>query len=172
MNPVDEQRHLDSGPYEGERPGGVGLIQLTAITPRPDELLARCRDVLRAVPSTNTRDWPSTDGWARRLPRWFLAGCLPEQSAEQRADRLQRWRALPPSERSAKFHDDPWSLTDWLHWLRPDERTWFWWDGVVHASDQALVDIEVPGWPAPIGSLHWLLHVAGAETVTTDEPPT
>jgi hypothetical protein len=51
---------------------------------------------------------------------------------------------------------------DWLYWLEPSERQWFWWDAAVERPDALRVIVEVAGWPAPLGAHDWLLLAAGA----------
>ena len=54
---------------------------------------------------------------------------------------------------------------DWLHWLEPDNRTWFWWDAAVTQDDALRVMVEVPGASAPLGALEWLFKASGAGEV-------
>jgi hypothetical protein len=45
------------------------------------------------------------------------------------------------------------------------ERQWFWWDAKVEREGTLRVTVEVPGQPAPLGALDWLLRAAGAVEV-------
>jgi hypothetical protein len=58
-------------------------------------------------------------------------------------------------------------MPDWLFWMTPGERQWFWWESRVDTASTATVVIEVSGWPTAVGALRWLLEVAGASTVET-----
>jgi len=82
---------------------------------------------------------------------------------------LERWRALPAEEQHRAERERRWALADWLHWLRPDERSWYWWDAAVNGSHELRVRVEVPGWPAALGALTWLLRAAGADSVSVEE---
>lgn len=168
--PSEELRHLVDGPREVEMAGGVGLVEV-AVTTSGDssDLLCRCREVLRAVLEVAGSGWPPQDVWARRLPDWFVQGCAGEVSAEQDAEWLAWWRGLDGEARARAARERPWSLADWLHWLQPEERQWYWWDGVRQGPHKVLVLVEVPGWPVPLGALEWLLRVAGAEAVSVAE---
>lgn len=59
-----------------------------------------------------------------------------------------------------------WALTDWLYWLEPSQREWFWWDASVRGADSLLVRVQVTGWPTALGSLEWVLLASGAREVT------
>lgn len=62
MLPIDELRHLDEGPRPGETPAGVGLVVVTASVGSdsltPATLLARVREVIRAVITLGPEPWP------------------------------------------------------------------------------------------------------------------
>jgi hypothetical protein len=77
---------------------------------------------------------------------------------------------LSAEERASATRARPWTLADWLYWLEPSERQWFWWDALVENSDTLRVVVEVSGWPTPLGALDWLLRAAGAAEVIFEEP--
>ncbi len=168
MIPPEEARHLRAGPRPGESAAGVGTVAVVALCPDPQLVLGRCREVLAVVIDHQGGDWPDIAVWHDQLPEWFVAAC-PEESPEE-ADRwLEWWRSLPPEEQVEAERTRAWSLADWLYWLEPDERQWFWWNAAVEGGGTLRVAVEVPGWPAPLGALEWLLRAAGATTVTVEE---
>jgi hypothetical protein len=69
----------------------------------------------------------------------------------------------------AEEQKKPWSLDNWVHWMRPENREWYWWDAEVVGGAAAVVEVEVDGWPFPWGSLEWLLKAAGANSVAAVE---
>lgn len=77
------------------------------------------------------------------MPEWFVAACSPERTAEKTS----------------------WTLADWLYWMEPDERQWFWWDARIDGEGATTVLVEVPRWPSATGALEWLLRAAGASSV-------
>lgn len=165
MRAGDEIRHVDFGPTSGETPGEAGLVDVSIVTDRPAvEVVERARGVLRAVASMRPDEMSSPDGARRRLPDWFVAGCDPERSAEADERWLAWWRSLDPKARLRAAAEHPWSLSEWLHWMDPGQRQWYWWDAHVDSARAATVTVEVAGWPTPLGSLEWLLRVAGAST--------
>jgi len=167
LTPPDELRHLAEGPRDGESPGGVGVVEVNVrASGAAADVLRRSREVLHAVLIGAEPAWPSVEVWSRRLPLWFVEGCAAEQSAEDREQWLDWWRGLDPAARASAAEERPWSFRDWLSWLQPGERQWFWWDGRVVGPDEARILVEVPSWPTALGALTWLLRVAGAEITT------
>jgi hypothetical protein len=131
---------------------------------------ARAREVLRAVLAHAGPSWPTVSEWRQLLPAWFVEGSAPEKSREEAERWLGWWRSLPAAEQARVTREQRWALPDWLHWLEPAERQWFWWDAVVENPETLRVMVEVPGWPAPLGALEWLLRAAGAVEVSHEEP--
>lgn len=169
MNVSDELAHLDVGPRPGEQHGGAGLISVVAVAQgNPDIVIDRARSVLRVVLGQGHTPWPSVEQWALTLPEWFVQACAAEQTHEDMERWLAAWRNLPPEDRHHAALERRWSLSEWLHWLEPSERQWFWWDAGAEEGDKLRVVAEIRDWPAPLGSLVWLLRAAGATDVVTE----
>ncbi len=165
----DERRHLETGPRVDESPGGAGVISVAvSCDGHAERLLDGLREVMSVVAAHQDGDWPPLDRWRDLLPAWFVEACAPERSPAETDAWLERWRALPPAEQRAAEQAAGWSLADWLFWLEPDERRWFWWDGATIDSNTLRVDIEVAGWPAPLGALDWLVRTCGGTVITVD----
>src|SRR5436305_4029099 len=166
----EERRHLTDGPRPGGEPGGAGTVKVVARGgPGARTLLARCREVLLTVLGQSETDWPSTVSWAELLPDWFVAACTPERSPAEAERWLAWWRTLDPEEKAKAANEQPWTLADWLYWLTPAERQWYWWDATIESDTALRVVVEVPGWPAALGALDWLLRAAGATEVSHEE---
>jgi hypothetical protein len=167
--PPEEQRHLTTGPRPDEVPTGVDLVEVTATgNDKPQVILDRCKSVLMTLLDYPEARWPTTQEWARLLPGWFVAASAPQLSREEAEQWLARWQTLTPAEKAAAEREQRWSLDDWLYWVTPAERQWFWWDA--HVEDGTLrVTVEIIGWPAPLGTLDWLLRAAGATEISHEE---
>lgn len=164
----DEQRRLFDGPQPDEEPGG-GLTTATArCAGDAPEVLARAREVMAAVLANSDGAWPSDEDWRGLLPSWFVEACADEETPEQTRERLARWEHLTFAERARETEHDAWSLDNWILWLEPEERQWFWWSAEAADPDQVVLRVEVPDWPAPTGALEWLLRASGAVEVTID----
>lgn len=167
----NELRRLETGPSPGEKPGGVGTVRFDVSTAAgAEEVLRRAKQVLQVIDKAILDGWPSTEGLVPQLPGWFTAACAPPMSREQSDEWLARWRRLPPDEQVKAQNELKWSLDDWLYWMEPANRQWFWWDAEV-AGDKKLakVAIEVEGSPFPWAALRWLLVAAGAFAVEEEE---
>jgi hypothetical protein len=167
--PAEEERHLVSGPRPGENPGGARLVSVAASCHGDaDQVLSRCREVMLSMLADAGPPWPSTTKWLESLPPWFVARCAPQRTRQEAQQWLDRWRTLPAEERSSVADEVNWSVSDWLFWLEPSERQWYWWDAVVQNSDRLWLVVEIEGWPVALGALRWLLRASGAVAVTQD----
>lgn len=167
----EERRHLIEGARAHESPDSSVLVSVTARSEDPDAVLARCREVLLAVLQHADQEWPQTEQWVSLLPEWFVAACAPEQSAEEAAQWLARWRALDPAEQARIESEQPWTLSDWLYWLSPSERQWYWWDAATTSDGMLRATVAVDGSPTALGALDWLLRAAGASEVIHEDSP-
>jgi hypothetical protein len=98
-------------------------------------------------------------------PDWCIDACALEKSADEAATWLAWWRSLSQPQRVLASAEKAWSLADWIHRMKPDEREWWWWDGSVADSRSLRIELQVSGWPFPTGALGWLLRCAGASSI-------
>ena len=162
----EEKRNVLSGPAPGERPGGVGTVDVVARSlGQADLVLQRAREVMVVVDEHSSPPWPDVGEWRQLLPKWFVDACAPERSREEMDEWLAWWRTLPPDRKAQAKDQLGWTVADWLFWMQPSERQWFWWDAHVESPELLRVVVEVPAWPAPLGALEWLLRAAGVSEV-------
>jgi hypothetical protein len=165
---VDERRRLLDGPSRDEEPDG-SLVAVDVVCDDTDQLLARCREVLTVVLDNSDGEWPSDERWLDLLPVWFVAVSAPELTPTEVEEYRTRWEAMSPEERRAEAAvEKPWAVSDWIFWFDPDDRHWYWWEAEVTGTTGLRIWIEVDTWPAPVGSLEWLLRAAGAREVVVD----
>lgn len=141
MGPAEELTRVRTGGAEVP-PGDADRV---AATGAAAPILESCREVMAAVLEHSEGEWPSLEEWKSILPRWFVDACLD--------DALVQSCVL-----------DKWSLRGWLHWLRPENRKWYWWGAEV-APETLTVIVLVPERPYLRGALDWLLKTAGATEV-------
>lgn len=165
----DERARLHHGPTPDQRPDGFGLIRLTLQAHDPEGVLERVRDVLDSVitldRATFDEDAPGS------VPHWFVEACTPEPTPEEQQAWLAWWRTLDHPAKAAAERERGWTLQNWLSWMEPGERTWWWWDGHVTGPSTAAVSVVVEGWPTALGALHWLLTASGAREITEEDSP-
>lgn len=164
-----ELRRLSLGTREDEKPDGIGTVRIIAKCRDPESVCAHAKEVLAIVTQTSLDRWPTEEQWKALLPKWFVDACAPPMTKAEEEHALKRWRRLSPTERAKVEEETPWTLLDLLHWFRPEERQWYWWDARPKDSSTLVVAIEVDGWPFPWGSLKWLLRAAGARQVEAEE---
>ena len=159
-----ELRHLRNPPRADEKPHGVGTVRFVARCPfGAEEILNKVISVLEIVDEATLNGALTEEQWAFRLPEWFVSACALPMTAEQAEQWLKRWKALPSEEQTRVEIEKDWSLDNWLYWMEPENRQWFWWDAkVLDDCDHILVATEVEVWPFPWGSLRWLFKAAGA----------
>jgi len=170
MTQENELRHLVHGAYEAELPGGIGTVRFDVVCPANAELvLDRVKTVLKSVIMPLTGEWPSFDDWRQMLPEWFIVSCAPEVSQIEAQERIARWQKLSWEDKAKIDREKKWSLSNWLSWMVPDQRPWFWWDEEINDPGRIRLAIEVPDWPFPWRALRWLFIAAGATDVKAEE---
>lgn len=111
------------------------------------EVLAKVREVL--APIVDPPDpWPAPDGWREILPRWFTDACSDD-------------------ERVTSCVLDRWSLRAWVWWFQPGHRRWHWWDAEVEGTRLRIRLLPTGTGSLLLGSIEWLLKVAGAREIST-----
>ena len=165
-----ELQRLAFPPREDERPRNLGTVCFTATCAgNAWEVASNAKDVLRIVSEESLDRWPSLEEWKRKLPRWFVERCAPEMSHLEAENWLARWQSLSFEEQQRAELEKSWSLSDWLYWLKPGIRTWFWWDIAEPSGSKIVLAVEVLDWPFPWGALSWLLRASGATNVEAEE---
>ncbi len=129
-----------------------------------DNVITRAKEVLIRLDETAREQWPAVETWVKVLPVWFIEACAPEKSHAEARAWLARWRGLSNVERDREEREKAWSLANWLYWMEPDRRTWWW----VSTREQQVL-VAVIEWPFPWGALSWLLRASGATSVTLAE---
>lgn len=165
-----ERRRLLHGAGAEMPAAGLGALELFVVSESSAEaVLDLVRQVLLRINRASRRPWPSLDQWRWLLPRWFVARAGDELTREQVLEYLD-WLALLPSTEARRIEEEqPWSLGDWLHWMHPERREWYWLGGVLVEERRALVRLEIHVVPAAWDAFRWLARTAGASDVCVAE---
>ena len=163
LDPDLERQRLDFEARVDVPPAGFRTVELLAVADEPLRTQDRCKSVMAEVLGKGSGSWPSVAAWRDALPLWFVEACRDETAAE-RMEWLEWWRGLPSEEQSVVARSRAWSLDNWLSWIEPGQRPWFWWGSSAVAGE---ITIEVLAGPdvVPLGALEWLLTAAGASSV-------
>jgi hypothetical protein len=156
MSRVDELERIERGPRPGEKLPGL-VAEFNVECERNSAETLRCaKEVLLAALREDDPGGLALEAWRKILPPWFTMKFSPEITMEEAVRR----RALPMEERMHLA--ETWSLAAWVHWLKPSERQWEWWDAEVISPRSLHVKVVVSGLPFPSGSLQWLFKCCGA----------
>lgn len=165
----EELQRLNASPSDGDPISGLGTVRfLVHCNGNAGEVLRRAKEVLNTVLIHSGDRWPSDEEWRGLLPAWFVARCAREKSPEEAEQWLEWWRGLNP-EQQAEASRANWTLSNWLSWFEPDERSWRWWDARVETPQRILLAVAVDGWPFPWGALEWLFLASGTQRVEAEE---
>jgi hypothetical protein len=165
-----ELQRLTGDSTNGTQPLGLGTVRFRAQCPGNTELvLERSKSILIQVNRLSRSDWPTYEQWTQSLPSWFLVRCQPEKNSAEAAKWLKTWRELPQEEQDYVRRECPWSVSGWVYWFQPDNRTWYWWDAIKNDQHNMTISVAVYDWPFAWGALSWLLRAAGARSVDSDE---
>ena len=166
----DEFRRLNGGVQSDEMPEGLGTVRFVVECPgNAAEVADHAKQVLLVVNQNSRSAWPTESEWFNLLPDWFVAACAPEMTQGEAEDYLTWWKSLPDDEQVRVKKEQRWSVQDWLYWLHPDERAWYWWDALDVDANALIVAVVIYDWPFPWDALEWLLRSAGATRVDSEE---
>jgi hypothetical protein len=166
MNKSNELEHLFTAPDSMDSPGRLGLVRFSIqCQNNPEQVLLHAREILQTL----LNHQPNEIGSQLSLPNWFTSAFAPEKSMEEAEQWLKWWKSLPKKEQEIALKEAVWSLEDWLYWMQPDIRQWFWWDVIIDDSNCIKVAVEVEEWPFAWGSLEWLFKASGAIAIRAEE---
>jgi hypothetical protein len=166
----NELRRLLVGPTPEDRPEGMGMVRFVVrCAGDSSDVLYRAKSVLRVIAEHSLGRWPKDSQWLTLLPAWFLSRCAPERAREDAEKWLAKWQSLPLEEQKLLEEEQAWSLADWLYWLEPNKRHWYWWDAKAPTASIVVVAVVAYDWPFPWGDLKWLFRAAGASEMKAEE---
>ncbi|MBI1927841.1 hypothetical protein HYR99_26830 [Candidatus Poribacteria bacterium] len=160
------------GPFSQDKPQGMGIVRLKVICRGDSEIvLKKAKEVLISLVKNaiSVWPWPDENQWVKFLPQWFVSRCAEELTAEEAEKWLKWWSVLSWEEQQRVEKEKAWSLSDFLYWFHPEQRTWHWWDAHCPDRDSCWVEIEVDDWPFPWGAFDWLFRASGAISVECEE---
>ncbi|NER00691.1 MAG: hypothetical protein F6K30_29025 [Cyanothece sp. SIO2G6] len=170
MNEVSELRRIEYGVTADDNPRKLGLVTFHIICSGNSEtVLLKAKEVLKNFIISSSEQWPTAEQWRNLLPKWFVNECAEEKTKEEMEKYLENLRKLPSDEREQIIENIRWSLENWLYWLAPSERQWFWWDAEIVDENLLHIVVEVKEWPFAWKALAWLFRASGAVRVIPEE---
>jgi hypothetical protein len=134
-----------------------------------ENALAKVKELLNVVNSITPDEWSLEERVKLKLPTWFIDACAQPLSNDEMKVWLAQWRSLPAEAQLAFEEKKGWSLADWLHWMSPENRSWY----VVNATEDlrnfSNLVVAAASWPTPLGAAKWMLRSAGAYAIEVTE---
>lgn len=120
MNKSEEIKYLSWGGFEET---SEVLLETIAVfcDGNASIVLEKTKDVLKKVIDCELSYDDSVEDWHEVLPKWFVDSCSPEFTQQQ-----IKYLLANPDE-CDKF-DDKWTISNFLNWFKPNERSWYWAD--------------------------------------------
>lgn len=171
-----ERERFENPPDHTVKATGVGIARfIIRCNNNADEVLNLAKRVLVIVNYNSELVWPSFELWKKILPDIFINHCAKELTEEEVKNQQIYWDSLSYEQKIEEAKKDKaWTLSNWLAWLEPDCREWFWWnahkfDGEIE-NTHFLIEVTALDDPFSSGALKWLFRACGAiDVVCTDD---
>ena len=170
-----ERERFENPPDHTVKATGVGIARfIIRCNNNADEVLNLAKRVLVIVNYNSELVWPSFEEWSKILPNKFVNNCAPELSKSESEKEINYRRSLPWEKQVSLEKNKKWSLGNWLVWLEPETREWFWWnahkfDGEIE-NTHFLIEVTALDDPFTSGALKWLFKACGAiDVISTDD---
>jgi hypothetical protein len=163
-----ELKRLRDGKIVNNSTDGQSTIKLEiSCKENSEKVLINAKSVMIEIDQrvVNSKKWLSDDEWLNNIPGWFIDNCAKEQTDEETEKWLKWWKSQTIEKQSELEKNQVWSFINWIYWLEPSRRTWYWWDFEIVNPNHFTLDVEVEEWPFPWGALRWLLIASGALNV-------
>ncbi|MCP3774512.1 hypothetical protein NLX71_14520 [Paenibacillus sp. MZ04-78.2] len=106
-----------------------------------ESVLETSKNILRLIIENSLTIWPSLDEWSSILPKEFVKSFADSTDS------------------------DDWTLSDWLYWFEPENRTWFLWNIELIGNKSLKISILVYEHPFPWEALEVLFVKLGTGEV-------
>ncbi len=159
-----ELKRLMDSEYEGKH-DLVAIDYLINSSEEPGQIINRIKEVLLILNKVFLKksEFESVN-WKNELPKWFIAKFRPERTEKEKKEYIKWWDSLSISNEEKNKQGQKkqiWSLKNWLHWMDPERREWYWYYANILTDDEVILTILVYGHPFPDGALKWLVEAAG-----------
>ncbi|GAB7197106.1 hypothetical protein [Dickeya oryzae] len=139
---------------------GLGARFIFICKENAPSILNRGKDIMLIINKYSFPDksWPSLEQWIDILPKTFTEQFPSEGDSKNQLEK-----------------DNSFSLEVWLHWMKPQNRTWYWWDSALfsepikdtHFVVSVKTASELPYFSA--SSLKWLFKACGVMNVLSED---
>ena len=171
-----ERTRLEQNSFPDFIENGMGQNYIVKCNGNAPEVKDLVRQVLLIVNHVYSKPkWPNLDEWLNLLPIEFICNFVPEPTSEETDIYMKWWFSLSYKKKLQHSQKkQKWSLGDWLAWMEPSERLWFWWGateiGEKTKQDYFLLSINLLDDLYLTGALEVLFEYCGALSIELYEP--
>lgn len=159
---TDELDRITGKMPPGKKPDNMLAVEITGDCKQDaKDVLVKLSEVLSVLFKNALGEWPTIDAWGTILPTWFVDSFSPEMLPAEAEKWLEHWRTLPINEQLIAEKEKGWSFSNWIEWFRPDDRQWYWWNGIAEDKNSVRITLITSESPFPHGVLDHLLEIAG-----------
>ncbi|OOF45189.1 hypothetical protein BKK52_12820 [Rodentibacter trehalosifermentans] len=162
---MEERKRLEiNAPPTYTDNNGLGANFIVKCSENAQDVASLARDVMLILNYQYDNDkWLELNDWINILPHKFVTRCSPEMSEEDIKTYKKRWFSLSYRKKVKEIKkNEDWSLSSWLFWLKPSERSWFWWGAAVLDEQYFVFSVKALDSPFMFGALKWLFIGCGA----------
>jgi hypothetical protein len=164
-----ELRRIRHAPGAAENIPGMGTVRFIVTCDRDAmDVLKTAKSVMDTISCQCASGWNEDTKWEDLLPKCFVKSCAGEMDTAEAEVWFRHWQALSEVEREAEEQTRKWSLSNWLYWFTPSERSWQWWDAQIIDENIIAFAVAVESWPFPWGAISWLFRGSGAISVEAE----
>jgi hypothetical protein len=158
MNKTDEIAQLNSDSLNKDNQRLFTTELIAHCGGNAFDVLEKTKQVLKRVIDCELLSEDSYEDWHNILPFWFVERCVPELSIQD----VERLRRHDPR---FELGEQSWSVEGFVYSFRPEERSWYWFNGLIKDPNILVVQVLVEGFPFAIENLVFLLEAAGAQKI-------
>lgn len=165
-----ERLHNNSFP-DYQYNNGMGADFIIKCNENSEQVMQLSRNVLLRINQVyDYKNWPTLDEWQSILPNSFLKNFDPERTLEEIKIYQRWWFKLSYKNKLKEARKkNKWTLSNWLAWLEPTERIWFWWGAYLIDENHFFISVRAVDDPFLSGALKWLFLASGAIDVIDAE---
>ena len=151
------------------------IVKCDGNAPEVKELVRKVLLVINHAYS-NT-EWPDLDEWLKLLPVEFTRNFASEPTHDEVKKYTKWWSSLSYKKKLEQARKkQKWSLGNWLAWMEPSERLWFWWGAAEldekNKQDYFFLSLSLVDELYVTGALEVLFEYCGAISIEMYEPAT
>jgi hypothetical protein len=143
------------------------ILKIKIISDNSDYSLNEIKKILCLVIESILKyaKWPNDDEFLKILPDYFINKFGPEMTENEKQEWLIKWNSLNLNEKIEEKKNIKWTLSNWLFWINPEERSWKWFYSKIIDKNNFIIEIISDEDSFPYGALEWLIKTSGGKII-------